>query len=116
MVSVVPHIKEGRARGFVIASERRSSVLPDVPTSLELKIDQFVMASWMGLFAPKDIPPAVAEKLSSALNAALEDPDTRKQLANLGGEIYPASQRGGEALRATIKLEVSKWASILKPQ
>ena len=116
MVSVVPHVREGRARGFVIASEHRSAVLPEVPTSHELKLDRFVMASWMGLFAPKDIPPAVAERLSSALNAALEDPDTRRQLGSLGGEIYPVGQRGGEALRSMVKLEVSKWASILKPQ
>ena len=116
LVSVVPHVREGRVRAFVIASERRSPALPSVPTSVELKMDRFMMTSWMGIFAPKDIPPAVAEKLTSALNAALDDPDTRKQLENLGGELYPAGQRGPDALRATVKLEVSKWVNILKQQ
>jgi tripartite-type tricarboxylate transporter receptor subunit TctC len=88
--------------------------LPDVPTSKEAGLAQFQASAWNALFAPKGTPKPVLDKLSDALEKAIDDETTRKRLLDLGSEIPDKSRRGQQALAALVKDEIARWTPIIK--
>ena len=108
-------IKNGKVRALGVSSARRSSALPEVPTFAEAGIPDFVVDSWVGLLAPAQLPPAVATRLTTELNAVLNDPEAREKLRLLGIEASPAaaSQFRDEMARDLVRYEqVVKAAGI----
>ena len=69
--TVVPQIQAGTIRGLMLAQPEHSPATPDVPTSKEAGIEPYLFTGWNAVFAPKDTPKEVVEKLSAALQAAL---------------------------------------------
>ena len=65
-----------------------------VPTSEEAGLPQFQASAWNALFAPKGTPKPILDKLSDALDKAIDDGSTQKRLLALGSEIPDASRRG----------------------
>jgi tripartite-type tricarboxylate transporter receptor subunit TctC len=92
----------------------RNSALPNVPTSTEAGLPDFQASAWNALFAPKGTPQTIVDKLNAALGKALDDPDTRKQLLDLGSEIPNHEGRTPQALAALVKSEITKWTAIIK--
>jgi tripartite-type tricarboxylate transporter receptor subunit TctC len=107
----VPHVREGRLRAIAVTLDRRSPVLPDVPTIAEAGMPQFRLTSWAGVFGPAKMPREVVERLNREFNAALGRPDVvqamEKQAFILGGstpEQLGALVRGQlDSYRATMK-------------
>ena len=54
-----------------------------------------VASSWLGLYAPKGLPPAILAKLREAVAKTLEDPAVQKRFEDLGGVVPPPADRGG---------------------
>ena len=81
------HIKQGRLRPLATTGERRSALLPDVPTIAESGFPGFQSYDWNGLFAPAGTPPAVVERISHAVKAVLEEPQIQARLKDLGLEL-----------------------------
>jgi len=78
-----------RARALVVAGGNRLDALPDVPTTKEAGLPQYVVSGWFALLAPHGTPPAIVAKLNSDLKAAVEDPAVRARFAQQGAEaIY----------------------------
>lgn len=84
--AALPHVKGGKAVALAVSSARRSSLLPEVPTIAESGVPGFDYTLWIGLWGPAGIPAAVAEKINRDVNRALQTPDLRQRLANLGNE------------------------------
>src|SRR5207247_7572781 len=82
-VSVAPQILAGTIKAYGVSSRERLAILPDVPTAKEAGID-YEMSIWAGIFAPKGTPREITAKLASALDRALDDPDVKKRLTDLG--------------------------------
>lgn len=83
--SALPMIQAGRAQALGMASERRSSLAPDIPTLEEssgVSIGDAV--SWSGLMAPAGTPLALREKIAAAVTQAMRSPDIQKRLAVMG--------------------------------
>jgi tripartite-type tricarboxylate transporter receptor subunit TctC len=114
IVNLAPHIQAGTIAAFAIAQQTRSPALPDVPTSAEAGVPNFQVTAWNALFAPKNTPAPVVQRLSAALSTALDDETTRKRLLDLGGIIPQGEQRGGKYLGEFVASEVAKWTPILK--
>ena len=77
------------AKALAVAGVNRLEVLPDVPTTKEAGLPQYVVSGWFALFAPRGTPPAISAKLNSALKAAIEDPAVHTRFAQQGAEtIY----------------------------
>ena len=77
------------AKALAVAGVNRLEVLPDVPTTKEAGLPQYVVSGWFALFAPRGAPPAISAKLNSALKAAIEDPGVHTRFAQQGAEtIY----------------------------
>ena len=77
------------AKALAVAGANRLEALPDVPTTKEAGLPQYVVSGWFALLAPARTPPVILAKLNSALKAAVEEPSVRARFAQQGAEaIY----------------------------
>jgi tripartite-type tricarboxylate transporter receptor subunit TctC len=108
---VTPFIKAGRLKGLAIAAEHRAPGLPDVPTTAEGGMPDFVVSGWYGLVAPAKTPKAVIERVHAAAAKALQNEAVLARLAMSGSLPIGA---GPEALDAHIRSEIARWEKVLK--
>jgi tripartite-type tricarboxylate transporter receptor subunit TctC len=113
VVSVAPQIAAGTIKAYAVSSPQRLASLPDVPTAKEAGTD-YEMDIWAGIFAPKGTPRAVVDKLASVLDRALDDPNVKQRLADLGGFIPAKEERKPAKFEAFVKSEIARWSPILK--
>ena len=111
MYSAMPSIKSGKLRPIAITSEKRSPLLPDVPSFAEVGLPKVKVLNWQGLVAPKGTPKAIIEKLNAAANEVLKDPKLRALMLEQGNEIGGGSP---EEFSALIKAESAKWSVVVK--
>ena len=83
---VLSYIREGKLLALAVGSSARSSVLPDVPTTLEAGFPNSEYNFWTGLFAPSKTPRAIINRLYEETVKALDTPEIRERLAKLGTE------------------------------
>src|SRR5262245_54330038 len=114
LFNVVSYVRAGTIKAFVIATEERHPLLPEVPTSAEAGLPAFQVTAWNGLFAPKATPKPILDKLTEALDRALDDDNTRKRLVEFGSDIPRKEQRGQQPLGALVKSEVARWTPIIR--
>jgi tripartite-type tricarboxylate transporter receptor subunit TctC len=107
--SALPQVRAGRAVALAVASERRSSLMPDVPTAAEAGVPGVVAMGWNGLFAPARTPPAIVDRINADANAILTDPAVQARFGELGAEATPGSH---EAFRAFVAEELAKWRAV----
>jgi tripartite-type tricarboxylate transporter receptor subunit TctC len=109
--TALPHIRSGKLRALVVTSEKRSPLLPDVPSAPEAGLPKFLMDFWVGLAAPAGTPQPVVDTLNKAVAAALGSPEGKKRLAELGLE----SVANSPALASQyVTSEMAQWASVVK--
>jgi tripartite-type tricarboxylate transporter receptor subunit TctC len=109
--SALQHIKSGKAKPIAVLSDKRSPLLPDVPTFAEAGFPEATLHFWFGLHGPAKMPPAVVEKLSDTLQKALASSDLRDWFASLGAEPYPLTP---EQLQAKTSADFEKLAKVIK--
>lgn len=80
MSTLKPHHQSGGAKVLFVAGDRRSPVLPDVPTMAEAGVPEYRAYSWFGLFGPRGMAPAVVTRIADAVERTLADPDTGSRL------------------------------------
>ena len=103
VASALAHIRAGRVRALAVLTEQRIPSLPNVPTGIEAGVAGFTMPLWYGLFAPAGTPREIVSRLNLEVVKALETPDLRKKLADLGVDPWPGTQEQlGELLREDI--------------
>jgi tripartite-type tricarboxylate transporter receptor subunit TctC len=107
----LPLATSGRARGLFVTSKERTSLAPDIPTSNEVGLKDFNISSWYGVWAPKDTPDPVADKLAAAMAEVSKDPAFLAKTTSLG--IVPTA-RGPKEFAAFIKGEVEINTALLK--
>ena len=115
MVDNVPtslgHVRSGALRALVVSSEHRIPQLPDVPSSPEAGIPEFIGYSWVALLAPRGTPRSTIDALHQAAAKALVDPRVRGRLDELGATVVAD---GPEATGAFLDAERARWAPIVK--
>lgn len=114
IVNLVEQVKAGNIVAYAIATPTRSPALPDVPTTKEAGLPDYQVSAWNAVFAPKGTPKPVVAKLNAALSKALDDKETAKRLADLGGVIPEPSQRTADWLGDFVAKEVARWTPVLK--
>ncbi len=115
IVNLVEQVKGGSIRAYAIATPERSPALPDVPTTKEAGLPDYQVSAWNALFAPKGLPKEIHGKLADTLVNALDDPNTRKRLLELGSVVPDRAGRSPQALQKLVESEVARWNPILKP-
>ncbi len=114
IVNLAEQVKGGTIKAYAIATPERSPALPDVPTTKEAGMPDYVVSAWNALFAPKDTPKAIVAQLNAALGKAQDDPATKKRLLDLGGVIPQGRERTPEYLGEFVKQELARWTPVLK--
>jgi len=114
IVNVVQQVLAGQIKAYAIGTPERSPALPNVPTSKEAGLPEFQAQAWNALFAPKDTPQPILDKLTDALDKALDDEHTRQRLLELGSVLPGKAERGQQPLAALVKSEIERWTPIIK--
>lgn len=114
VVSVKGAVKGGTVKALVVSGNSRSPALPEVPSAKEAGIPDYGINIWSGVFAPKNLPKPIADKLAAALDKALDDPTVAKRLEDLGGTVPPKADRGPAPLANLLKSDIGRWDPILK--
>lgn len=91
--AILPQVQAGKARYLVQFSEKRAHWMSDVPTAKELGLD-LVYTIGVGLVGPRDLPPAVTNRISDAFRKGLEDPETLKLLDTVKKDPWPTGPAG----------------------
>ena len=108
---VTGHVKAGRLKPLAITSEKRSPLLPDVPTMEEAGIKDMVIYSWQALAAPKGLQPDVKKALHRAMVTTLRDPDVSKKLTDPGFEVVANSP---VEFASFLQQERARWKSVIE--
>lgn len=104
-------IKEGRLTALAVSSEKRLSVLPEVPTAQET-VSGFTAISWIGLFAPAKTPPAVINRINEALTLTLRKPEVLAQLEKVA--LPSGLMSSTEEFQKFVSAEYIRWGDVLK--
>lgn len=104
-------IKANALRVLAVAARSRMPLLPDVPTLKEAGLADFENSSWIGVFGPPNLPPALGRRLNEEVNLALKLPEVRERLVTLGFDPRGGTQ---EAFATYVKDEVEKWGRVIK--
>ena len=112
--STTSQIKAGKVKVYGVTSSQRVASLPDVPTLQEQGLKGAEVGIWHGLYAPKNTPKPVLDKLVGALQQALADATVRQRYTDLGAVTYPKERQTPAGLQAHLKAEIAKWAPLIK--
>jgi tripartite-type tricarboxylate transporter receptor subunit TctC len=109
--TALPHIKAGKLRALMVTSETRSAVLPEVPSAKEVGQPKMLMQFWVGFAAPSGTPQAVIDRLNREIAAAVNLPEAKKRIADLGLEVVGFSPAQATKL---VNDEMDRWAALVK--
>jgi len=109
--SVAGNVSAGRLRPLAVAGTQRLALLPDVPTTAEQGLPDLVTGNWWGLSAPVGTPPAIVEKLASAVREVLADPDVQQKFRDLGLVTVGNTP---EQFSAQIAKEANHWKRVIE--
>lgn len=116
LASVKGQIESGQVVPLAVISPKRSAVLPNVPTIVEAGYPDILKnGSWGGrqfVMAPKGTPRAIVDKLNAAINKAMQDPEMKTKLAELG--LEDISSMAPEKVRDEVKAEHDTWGALIK--
>ena len=111
MSSALPLIKSGKLTPIAVSTTKRSSALPDVPTTVEAGLPDSDYTYWMGLFVPAKTPPEIITRLRSETEKSLKNPNLVEKFAAQGIEPMPLSTADFNAL---VKKEIDSNIALVK--
>ena len=108
---LLAQIKARALHPLAITGDKRSRVLPEVPTARESGVSGFVAASWNGLAVPAKTPKDVVERLNRDVVAALKDPVVKKKLEDLNLDPHPGTS---EQAAAMLNSDMRRWSEVIE--
>jgi tripartite-type tricarboxylate transporter receptor subunit TctC len=108
--TTIEQVRAGKLRALAVTSPTRSPALPNVPTMGEFVVG-YEASVWNGVVAPKDTPAAIVDKLHEASDAALADPKSMTQFANVGS--VPKSMTPAD-FGKFIAEDTEKWGKVIR--
>lgn len=109
--ALIGHLRSGKLRAIGAAAQVRASLLPEVPTLAEQGLGKIEAPNWYGLFVPARTPPEVVAKLNDTVRRALEAPELRQRLVQLGAEPAPSTPA---ELAVLLREDLAKWGKVIR--
>lgn len=106
----LPLVKAGKLKLLAVASAKRMSALPNVPTIAET-LPGFESVAWFAIVAPPQTPKDIIDKVNADVNEALRQPEVQDRFKKLSAEIFGGSP---EKAKQYMKEEVARWAHVIK--
>src|SRR4029077_17712738 len=85
--TVLGQVKDGRVQVLALSAEKRSALLPDLPTIAESGLKDADFPFWVGMFVPAKAPRAAVRRLSEDTVKAMQNPEVRDRFTKLGADI-----------------------------
>lgn len=111
VLTAAPHIASGKMIPLAVASKKRSTALPDVPSVVEAGLPGFIAGNWFAWSAPKGTPKEVVSYLHREVVKALAAPDVRERLLAQGSE---PSGIAPEEFDAVVREDVRRWTGVIR--
>ena len=111
LASTLQHVQSGKLKALAVTSAKRSPIMPDVPTLTEAGLKGAEIYEWNAVFAPANTPEPVVAKLAAAFQQALESPDVKARVAQLGGDIQKGSP---DDAKKFIEQQINQWSRVIK--
>ncbi len=109
--SVLPQVEAGKLRALAITSGARSQLVPNVPTVAEVGFPDFEVLAWYALFAPRETPKPIVERLSAEIEKIVRLPEIQTKMIQLGME---PRYMNPEQLTSFVAVESPKWGALLR--
>jgi tripartite-type tricarboxylate transporter receptor subunit TctC len=111
LASALGHIKGGTVRALGVTGNKRAPLLPDVPTIAEAGVPGYQNYVWFGLWAPKNTPKPVVDRLYAEIRKAVATPSVKERITKDAG--VPMDMPLGD-IEPLEKAEIAKWADVVK--
>ncbi|QXZ09206.1 tripartite tricarboxylate transporter substrate binding protein [Comamonas sp. Y33R10-2] len=111
LASGLPLIQSGKVRALAIGTAKRVPNLPNVPTLAELGLKDSEVYAFQGILGPKNMPPAVVQRINGDLQKAFQDPDVLKRMTDFGMEALPGTP---EQFHQLARAEAKRWGEVIK--
>ncbi len=111
MVALMPHVKSNRLKLLGVATMKRLSIMPDIPTINESGVPGYDANQWYGVLTQAAVPRDIIAKLHADIVKVLARPDIKERLAADGAEAVANTP---EQFAAHIKAEIARWAPVVK--
>jgi len=109
--TMIRQVRAGRLRGIAVSGPERSAAAPEFPTIQESGVPGYSVTTWYGLSAPAKTPRAIVDRLNDTVVKALNSPDVRSRLRDLGANGVGNTP---EQYTAFIREEIDKWGKVIK--
>ncbi len=111
MASAGPMIAGGRLKALAVTGERRSPLLPNVPTMAEQSFPEVTGDTWVGIMAPRGTPDEVATTINREVSDFLQQPAARRRLADVGFDVV---NKGPAEFAQSLKDEIAFWKKVVE--
>jgi tripartite-type tricarboxylate transporter receptor subunit TctC len=111
LTAAIPHMKTGKLRALAVSGEKRTPLVPELPTVAEVALPGYAVTSWYGLLVPAGTPQDIVARLNTETVNAMRAPDMKERLAAEGADPMVGSAAEFAAL---LKTDVAKWAKVVK--
>ena len=111
LTAALPHMKSAKLRALAVTGDKRTPIVPELPTVAESGLAGYAVVSWFGLLAPAGTPQEIITRLNSETNTAMRAPDMKERLAAEGADPMAGSATEFAAL---LKTEIAKWARVVR--
>jgi tripartite-type tricarboxylate transporter receptor subunit TctC len=109
--TVVQHVRAGKLKMLAVGTQSRSALVPEYPTVAEAGVPGYEVTTAYGMAAPAKTPRAIVNRLHADSVRALNAPDTRERLQNLGADPIGNTP---EQYTEFMKIDIAKWAKVIK--
>jgi tripartite-type tricarboxylate transporter receptor subunit TctC len=107
----VEPVRAGLLHALISSGDRRSALLPEVPTFADIGQPDLVALAWFGLLLKTGTPPDIVKRFEATAIAAHADPDVRAKLTAQGFDV---SGQTGQAFSDSIAVQTERWAKVVK--
>jgi tripartite-type tricarboxylate transporter receptor subunit TctC len=112
ITAALPLVQAGKLKLLAVTTATRMALAPELPTMQEAGVKGFEMASWQAVYAPKNLPAPIAQRLASEIHKILLAPEVKDKLTNqLGMEVVAGSPA---ELAALMQKEIPRWGELVR--
>jgi tripartite-type tricarboxylate transporter receptor subunit TctC len=112
ITAALPLVQAGKLKLLAVTTAKRMALAPDLPTMQEAGVKGFEMASWQAVYAPKNLPAPIAQRLATEIHKILLTPEVKDKLTNqLGMDVVAGSPAD---LAALIQKEIPRWGELVR--
>jgi len=109
--AAAPYVKDKRMRALAVLHTKGVNSMPDVPTSAQAGMPQFLVVNWFVLTAPAGTPRAIIDRLNAEVTKVMQSAETQQQFVTLGGDVAVTTP---EQAAAFVREEFARWGKVIR--